>query len=808
MKTATLLFALLAAILLAGCVVTEEEPGAIPEVVLTASDGAQASFPPATDDPAAPAPGGSFEKIAEATGTVVEDLKNVSATYQLNLDDSADLAGNLWFSVPLAAGLLPEGVSGAALQPMMDAGDGTWVPVGSLVYHDSASNTLAFAVNLRGKVVYNIPEDRKLGLEEKALPLEPGPVVRKFRVDTWLWTSALRSNREGSAFQITWYPAEAGAKVAVKSDAAWGNPSGTATDPAVPNMVEDLDAALNMIYSGLLNFSGPGGQLFAPLSLPQQAYITYTGDGAGESALGGPLKVSNTRIEGLHDLIGVAAHELVHVFQGQYYTGGTTGNLLNTVFSSNRWFIEACANYLPAAVLNYTDQEKLTFWTKDGDSEYLANGLTQPDDNNMYTAAHFLNYLVGLYGDNLLGSVMGSSSKATVALSSALKDAGVTGGLGQAYSNYGYWMVTHRDEMAGMNRGILNKLHAFNTKFAPMPRLKDDRNYLALTRPLAPLAMSYLEVMAANKKEGLLVATLKADKSSGLDSFTWGFYGNSTAAFEGKLPVDDPSKASLTFKDCGQGRDCNGLTRLLVSTTSVSTANITDSFYLLFVPDGIQAQEGKVTWSAASVGTIPAEFISGYNVFRDLGGTYERLGSAAYLAGGEQTYANISLKATDTLLVQVEDRFGNVWPEVEEAAEVELWISCRATPEDFMVFGCVRYLGPELDPESDQFQRLATQECLNNGYRQYYALAFEEEQACKDWCSQAAGDGTCKTPGEGGGGGGTGVCKGITPGNDVCANNNCYNCCDGCTEPVLTYECMSGCSTSDWNGSALCECNY
>ena len=263
MKTSTLMLALLTALWLGGCVVTDDEPATIPEVVLTASDGAKASFPPATEDPVAPAPGGSFEKIAEATGAVVEDLKNVSATYQLSLDDSADLAGNLWFSVPLAAGLLPEGVGGAALQPMMDAGDGTWVPVGSLVYHDPATDTLAFAVNLRGKVVYNIPEDRKLGLEQQTLPLEPGPVARKFRVDSWLWTSALRSNREGSDFQITWYPAEAGAKVAVKSDAAWGNPSGTATDPAVPNMVEDLDLALNMIYSALLNFSGPGGQLFA-----------------------------------------------------------------------------------------------------------------------------------------------------------------------------------------------------------------------------------------------------------------------------------------------------------------------------------------------------------------------------------------------------------------------------------------------------------------------------------------------------------------------------------------------------------------
>jgi hypothetical protein len=427
----------------------------------------------------------------------------------------------------------------------------------------------------------------------------------------------------------------------------------------------------------------------------------------------------------------------------------------------------------------------------------------------MYTAAHFLNYLVGLHGDNLLGSVMGGSGKATENLSSALKVAGVTGGLGQAFSNYGYWMVTRRDEVAGMNRSILNKMHAFNTKFAPVPRLKDDRNFVVLARPLAPLAMSYFEVMAANTKEGLLVVSLKIDKPAYLEPFTWGFFGNTTAAFEGKLAVDDASKNSLTFKDCAKGKECNGVTRLLVSTSSVVVNTITDNFYLLFVPDGIQAQEGKVTWSAASVGTIPAEFIGGYNVFRDLGGgTYERLGSAPYVAGTQQTYSNASLKATDTILIQVEDKYGNVWPEVEEAAEVELWLSCRATPEDFMVFGCVRYVGPELDLESDQFQRSATQQCLNAGYRQYYALAFEAEQECKDWCSQAAGEGTCKTPGQGGGGGGTGVCKGIVPGNDVCANNNCYNCCDGCAEPVLTYECMSGCYTEDWNGSALCECNY
>ncbi len=94
------------------------------------------------------------------------------------------------------------------------------------------------------------------------------------------------------------------------------------------------------------------------------------------------MKISNSRIEGLEDLKGVAAHELVHVLQGQYYFGGTAGNVIG-LFSGNRWFIEAAANYYAALAVGMDSAAFMRFIAKDGYATYLSQPITIEDDNSM-----------------------------------------------------------------------------------------------------------------------------------------------------------------------------------------------------------------------------------------------------------------------------------------------------------------------------------------------------------------------------------------------------------------------------------------
>jgi|GEM_PF-1816668 len=812
MKPCALILVLGALLLTTACGGSDGGTTAVPEAVFTASDGATATFPPAVDAAGAATPGGSFQKILEATGEVVEDQKNVSATYELRLDDAADLAGNVHVSIPLASALVPTGVDGASLQPMMDDGSGTWRPTGSLVFHDAAEGSLTFAVNLRGRVQYPPPSYDDAATEALSGALV-GPLVTRFRVDTWLWTSAQRSNSATSSFRITWYPPELGKTYSAPGDAAWGNPSGTSTDPAVPNFVEDLDAALNLSYGALLGAQGPTGPLFTALGLPQDAAVGPCGwnaDGAGESPLGGPLKISNTQIKDLHDLIGVAAHELVHVFQGQHYTSGVAGKVVNLAFSGNRWFLEASANWLAAEVLGYTDDEKAAYWTKDGDAEYLSTGLATPDDNQMYTAAHFLEYLADLYGRDVVGRVMTSSGAAVVGLSRTLLDLGVTGGLSGAFRAYGLWLLTHPEDTAGMNRTIVGRLAGYTAKYLPNPLMKVGRTYLELSRPMAPLSMSFVELRFRNQAAGKIVAVLTKEKGAPVESVTFGFVAGDNASFVGQAPLEVPGVDSVAVGDCGQGQACTGLLRLLIGTDFVGTTQITESFHLLLPPDGLDVQEGLVTWSEASIGTIPARLIGGYHVYRQAGDAWEKLGDAPYTPGGRQSYSNASIRAGDLLLVQVEDAFGNAWPEVEEASTMDVWLSCRGVQVEQMVWGCVRYTGVELDLASTAFLDNATARCLDAGYEQYYALAFDDEQECRDWCSQSAGDGeTCATPGEDDPGPTHPACQGVDAGDDACYENSCYNCCGDCEGgAVLIYECMGGCTTtSDGPGGAtLCDC--
>lgn len=145
-----------------------------------------------------------------------------------------------------------------------------------------------------------------------------------------------------------------------------------------------------------------------------------------------------------------------------------------------------------------------------------------------------------------------------------------------------------------------------------------------------------------------------------------------------------------------------------------------------------------------------------------------------------------------------------------DAGASGVYLGCLSEDGEGTTYGCIAYQGDETDPESTEFLDNASLQCQNAGYRLYAGLATEGEMDCRAWCSAKEGSygfKACDTPGEPVL---AGPCTGVVPGNDVCHQSSCYNCCGDCSNGhVLIYECMSGCTVSDGGpgGTALCECN-
>lgn len=659
----------LVALVAVACGSQSSGEGSASWVSLEAGDGAKVELEMLESDTGQT---GSFAKVAEATGEVAEDRKNVSAQYELTLPSLAAVTSNVTVTVPLAEQFLTAGFPVAALQPeVFDQTSQQWKPTGSLVVYDSKGQTLTFDISALGKVEYELPVIPE-GISTKPAALEDGQFTGKYRVGLYLFSDAVRVERPGSSFAIMYYPSELKKPYSVKDDGAWNSTSGNATDKEVPDFVEDLDAALNGAYDALLELDTSSGKLFSALPLPQVVYITDTGEGAGESPLGGPMKMSNSRIESWTDLRGVTAHELIHVLQGRYYTGGTAGNVINWAFTQNRWYIEATANFLGAKVSNYSAEEQHSFYTKDGDANYLSFSLLSSDNNSMYTAAHFLSWIADTYGLPAVGDVMQSGDNAIAALSSSLRNAGEESGLSGAFLKYGRYVATMPDDMDGMNRSILVKLTNYNIANGYINRtmFTDKRPFVSLTRPVKPLSMVYFEVQSKNTDSGLLVLDNVAAKGASLEYTTWNIIGTSNTSFSGLMPIDDYQGKPLTVKDFGANGTYKGFTQLIVNNNFLTTFNIKHAYYVLTAPKVTEVVAGSVTWDTSVYADFPAGQLSGFAIFKDLGEGCLRLGTASYQNGQTLSFKSSDITAGDTIIVQVMDKFDHAWPEVVEA-EIE-----------------------------------------------------------------------------------------------------------------------------------------
>ncbi|RMF96185.1 MAG: hypothetical protein D6734_04180 [Candidatus Schekmanbacteria bacterium] len=616
----------------------------------------------------------NFKKTKKADGEISDDMKTISGEYLLSITGAKRVDSNITVSIPIDKELLPDDFKEFGLQPeYYDASTKEWIPEGDLIAYDSAENKVTFNVSLDTLSQSQISS--KMKGTRPSYRAEQGQFIRKYRVRVYIFSSQFTATLPGSNFSISYYPSYLGKKYSVMKDSLWKSSTGNASDSLVPDFVEDLDAALNSVYAKILTFkNSAGSSVFSPLSTPQDVFVTDCGTAAGESPLGGPLKISNSKIEGWADMKGVAAHELIHVFQNQYYTGGISGNVINYIFSNNRWFIEAVANYYAAKANGMSEEEKKNFIKKDGFNDYLNVPLTSTSDNSMYAAMHFLDWLSSQYSSTIVGDALakGGISTDIVNLSKALEDKGVTGGIGEAYGKYLKYIISAPEDYSNFNNDIKNSMatHALSKGYLTDGGFTKKIFYISLKKPLKSLTAVYVQLKGNNPEDALLVIDSSQSKGSLLSSYTYDFIGEKNSDYSGKNPIDKYKMvpSTLTVKHFGKTSDKTEVEQLILNSSPSSGANADVSYYLLIPPEITKVKNGNVKWTFKGIGkekrNIPREYISGFNVFREgikLNGK-KLIPMPKY--GKEMGYSHSVIKSSDTIEVQIVDKYGNVWPEI------------------------------------------------------------------------------------------------------------------------------------------------
>lgn len=612
-----------------------------------------------------PMPRARLQRLSDESGQedAEDDSRVVSATYQVS--PPADyISGDLLIVLPIAAQHLPADFETFQLQPeYFDEASQSWVPSGSFPEYDASSRTLYFSDHLPAP----------------AFQAQQTASGRKYRVKSALFSNILTAHREGSHFRIHYYPAHLASKHKVFKDADWGRP-GLSDHPEVPDFIEDLDAALNEVYAELLKVSHSKGRVFQPLAV-QDVYVQNTGTAAGNSTLGGPLYISNSRIENLHDLKLTAAHELVHVFQGQYYgaSGLWTGR-------QNRAFIEASANYYAARVSQLTEPSKARFFA-DMASDYLSVPLSQNNANSMYAAGHFLDWLSQQYGDTLIGEALRrSSGNDWSALSQAIGAAKADDSLSSAYETYLTAIMTRPEDTDNFHKLVRGQLgNVATTLMQPNNLLSDKQSYFTLKQTLPPYTSVLPWMRFNNTDDALLVMDARLSQGSLLKSLSYTEESEQNAPYLNWQPLETYGlqpvigKASV-IEHVGKTQTRRQLNQLFMNSSPATTAQVDVRYYLLRPPVIRDSGDSYLYWRLDTLGNLPREVIKGFNVYyKNTERRWQLLEQYIPVEWGqaEQRYA---LKdavrghvSPPEFLVTISDQLGHQWPRVvQDTAKITL----------------------------------------------------------------------------------------------------------------------------------------
>jgi Flp pilus assembly protein TadD len=598
---------------------------------------------------------------APASSAAAEDSRPASAVYEVKAAKGA--SEPMLLALPIDRSLLPAGEAAASLTPQVyDARAGAWRTASRLAVRDAERN----------QILFSIAPDPEVG--------------RNFRLG-YAFISSERTYAS-RRFVIHFYPREARNRHVVLTDEEWlarlnQQPTGNAVIPGVPDFIEDLAVACEKVYDALLAIRNSGGQpVFRELGLPQHIYVRDCKGSAGESPLGGPLQISNTQIENRangvmnawEDLTHVLAHEMVHVFQGQYYYAGIFANAWNGLAPGNRWFIEATANYLATLACQSGPVVKKEFYTKDGHDQFLFAPLPANLDQSYYTAGYFLEWASRQYGAGLVGDILARGGGDDLAnLEAELRRLGEAGGLGGAYEKFLLWLAPRPEGVGKFHAAIKQKLSARTSEVMARRGSHDNFSvnsaYLRLEHDLAPLSSALVSLACKpvlNQSSLLVCDPRQTSIAAGNVRFlTYGYAGDTDAGYASRRPleagVSNPGVSPYVLPDYGFKRTHGaGFEQLIYNPQATGQGRVVVEYYLLQPPIVSLPRAGSVAWSTVEVWNIPLEIIAGYQVYCD--GVKLTADLVPYTRGqASLTHAKITDQSK--VHVAVVDRLGHVWPE-------------------------------------------------------------------------------------------------------------------------------------------------
>ena len=441
-------------------------------------------------------------------------------------------------------------------------------------------------------------------------------------------------------------------KFAPLTNAEWaGKGSFLASNPEVPNYVNDLGRALELALASHLTLRGSAGQqLFSPPSPSEylDVYVTYIEDGAGDSRLGGPIRIKS-KLDDWAEMRATAGHELVHVLADQHYT------MLGATM--NRWFFEATANLWSTRASGLDPQAAATYYSKEM-STYLRSPLDASEEGSYYAAADFLDWAQQKTGRPLAADVMLADSTWDI---SALSQALTSGSKG-----FGDYFTDYVLE-ATMGSHDLKPLHLWT----PPTMLTAAAHGWRYEFKQPHLSAQAVAIRTDLPVDGLLVATSgRGYLNPKLKTYSYPNPAIPLVAFDTNVERQTAQGKPVAVKHFGKA-GTPGVTSSLfqqivvnpeVSDDTVGAQYVFD-YYLLEPPvENSPRAAAAVSWTFSGDG-IPSPYsgpiVQGFNVYRD----GLKL-NANPLSPASRRFDDALILANSDVTVTVVDTYGNEWPEV------------------------------------------------------------------------------------------------------------------------------------------------
>ncbi|MBF0573821.1 MAG: DUF1566 domain-containing protein, partial [Desulfamplus sp.] len=663
---------------------------------------------------------GKIEVTLSKTSTPSSESDNskitISDGYNIKLSNLDIIDGNIYITIPIDETLIPDGIDASQynlyLAPELYNKDtGASLPVGIMISYNSESKSVTFDVSLKTLLSDSYKNSYKRNNNTFAALSDYDPRdisigglstrIRWRMLNTTVCTNDL-------PYYLCFYTPEDNNINSIPANSVWKRNSDNITDPY--NYSIDMLTAMMTAGSGLVDLVAPdGSRPFGDLAATDiKAYILNIGSTGGLTPMGGPILVSNS-ISEIEDWLAMrqtVAHEMVHFFQGPFYEAYS---------NSNRWFIEATAQYFTAKVACKDDSEKKENYAGKSNaylSEYLSVPITTAAEGSYYALGHFLEWLDTKYSGtgSLVVDILSRRIKGSDDLLNLInRFASADSTFGDKLGKYIEEIIKTPEMTDGLGKDIKASMYSNSLKFLSTTtgvgsneesvygtRFTDTRTYRRITKPLGRLSAIYnsFDVKLPSGRDSLLVVNSIFNSKGTFRSLVYSHSGDysKNSAYLNKTPVDDsatlPYNKPITIPYFGSEK-AEGIKYvehmvLNKDASEDSRPPVSIAYYLLVKPKITQLGQGEtggiiIVWTTEGYGTkegVPASLISGYDVYDKNGVKLNKDKITLPKTPGSDLALEVesiefneddpsSMSTTDYTVV-IEDIYGNKWPEVKE----------------------------------------------------------------------------------------------------------------------------------------------